>query len=171
MFKKKGKFGPYHRYSYFYTTKICFIFTIDKIYLCSVDYNIIDLCALGISVNSVNSVFARSCQISNTCLRNFVKIPKFASYSSHIWSYNLYQSIYISILFGWMLYWVTGWKLAGVLQYLSTSCSLNLTGKLAGIKFRGRMNYTPARQFYGGSTMLYIWVLISWVQLCWIFLF
>ena len=68
----------------------------------------------------------------NTCLPNFVNIPKFASHRSHICSYNLYQSIYILIWFGWMLYWCTGWKPAGFLNICQLSL-LCFVWKVGGI--------------------------------------
>ena len=75
-------------------------------------------------INSVSSVSARGCQICHTCTWNFVKISNFTACGAHIWSYILYQSIYISIWFGWMLLSSHRQKTSRCLQYPSTSCSL-----------------------------------------------
>ena len=75
-------------------------------------------------INSVSSVSARGCQICHTCTWNFVKISNFTACGAHIWSYIIYQSIYISLCFEWMLLSSHRQKTSRSLRNPSTPCSL-----------------------------------------------
>ena len=120
---------------------------------------------------SVSPVSARGCQMRNTCLWNFVKMLN----SLHTVLIYDYMSFINQYIFQFSLdecfYQFTGRKLAGVLQYLSTSGSLIQLESWRVFKFAtGSIVHLLAK--FMVAVLCYIFEFwYPWVQLCWIFLF